>query len=88
MADQVGFKPTAVNPMGLSALIRNLGRDCTPDQYIREFVKNSIEACQRTGLANRKIVLDMNHGIANKSNIYKLSFIDNGDGMSLEQMNN
>ena len=88
MADQVGFKPTAVNPMGLSALIRNLGRDCTPDQYIREFVKNSIEACQRTGLANRKIVLDLNHGIANKSNIYKLSFIDNGDGMSLEQMNN
>jgi hypothetical protein len=88
MADQVGFKPTAVNPMGLSALIRNLGRDCTPDQYIREFVKNSIEACQRTGLPNRKIVLDMNHGIANKSNIYKLSFIDNGDGMSLEQMTN
>ena len=88
MADQVGFKPTAVNPMGLSALIRNLGRDCTPDQYIREFVKNSIEACQRTGLPNRKIVLDYNHGIANKSNIYKLSFIDNGDGMSLEQMSN
>jgi hypothetical protein len=88
MADQVGFKPTAVNPMGLSALIRNLGRDCTPDQYIREFVKNSIEACQRTGQPNRKIVLDYNHGIANKSNIYKLSFIDNGDGMSLEQMTN
>jgi hypothetical protein len=88
MADQIGFKPTAVNPMGLSALIRNLGRDCTPDQYIREFVKNSIEACQRTGQPNRKIVLDYNHGIANKSNIYKLSFIDNGDGMSLEQMTN
>ena len=88
MADQIGFKPTAVNPMGLSALIRNLGRDCTPDQYIREFVKNSIEACQRTKLPNRQIVLDYNHGIANKSNIYKLTFSDNGDGMSLEQMTN
>lgn len=88
MADQIGFKPTAVNPMGLSALIRNLGRDCAPDQYIREFVKNSIEACQRTGLAQRKIVLDYNHGIVNKSNIYKLTFTDNGDGMSLEQMTN
>jgi hypothetical protein len=88
MADQIGFKPTAVNPMGLSALIRNLGRDCTPDQYIREFVKNSIEACQRTGLEQRKIVLDYNHGIAAKSNIFKLTFLDNGDGMSLEQMTN
>jgi hypothetical protein len=88
MADQIGFKPTAVNPMGLSALIRNLGRDCTPDQYIREFVKNSIEACQRTGKPNRQIVLDYNHGIANKSNLFKLSFTDNGDGMSLEQMTN
>jgi len=88
MADQIGFKPTMVNPSGLSALIRNLGRDCTPDQYIREFVKNSIEACQRTGLSGRQIVLDYNHGIANKSGLYKLTFIDNGDGMSLDQMNN
>jgi Histidine kinase-, DNA gyrase B-, and HSP90-like ATPase len=86
--NKVGFKPTAVNPMGLSALIRNLGRDCTPDQFIREFVKNSIEACQRTGITEREIILDLNHGIAEKSGLFKLSFTDNGDGMTLEQMEN
>jgi len=88
MADEIGFRPTVVNPTGLSALIRNLGRDCTPDQFIREFVKNSLEACARTSLPNREVILDYNHGIAQKSGIYKLSFVDNGDGMTLEQMNN
>jgi hypothetical protein len=50
MADTIGFKPTSVNQQGLTALIRNLGRDCTPEQFMREFVQNSIEACVRTGL--------------------------------------
>jgi hypothetical protein len=55
--------------MGLLTLIRNLGFVCTPDQYIRDFVKNSIEVCERAGLPNRKIALDLIHGIANKINI-------------------
>ena len=88
MADAIGFKPTSVNVHGLTALIRNLGRDCTPDQFMREFVQNSIEACQRTRLEGRRVLIDYNHGIQAHSGIFKLSFTDNGDGMSLEQMTN
>ena len=88
MADAIGFKPTSVNVHGLTALIRNLGRDCTPDQFIREFVQNAIEACQRTGLPDRRVLIDYHQGIQAHSGIFKLSFTDNGDGMSLEQMNN
>jgi hypothetical protein len=88
MADSIGFKPTSVNVHGLTALIRNLGRDCTPDQFMREFVQNSIEACQRTGIDGQRVLIDYNQGIQAHSGIFKLSFTDNGDGMSLEQMNN
>lgn len=88
MADEIGFKPTSVNVNGLTALIRNLGRDCTPEQFMREFVQNSIEACQRTGLSDRRVLVDYNHGIQAHSGIFKMCFTDNGDGMSLEQMNN
>ena len=88
MADDIGFKPTGVNVHGLTALIRNLGKDCTPDQYIREFVKNAIEACQRTGQTDRQILIDFNPDIHQKSGLYKLAFTDNGDGMTLPQMEN
>ena len=88
MADTIGFKPTSVNQQGLTALIRNLGRDCTPEQFMREFVQNSIEACVRTGLPGRRVVVDYNHSIHTHSGMFKLCFTDNGDGMSLEQMNN
>jgi hypothetical protein len=88
MADSIGFKPTSVNVQGLTALIRNLGRDCTPEQFMREFVQNSIEACERTGLDDRHILIDYNHSIQKHSGIFKICFTDNGDGMTLEQMNN
>jgi len=88
MADDIGFKPTGVNIHGLTALIRNLGKDCTPDQYIREFVKNAIEACQRTGLSDRQILIDFNPDIHKKGGLYKLAFTDNGDGMTMAQMEN
>jgi hypothetical protein len=88
MSVDIGFKPTGVNIHGLTALIRNLGKDCTPDQYIREFVKNAIEACQRTGIADRQILIDFNPDIHKKGGLYKLAFTDNGDGMTLAQMEN
>lgn len=84
------FQATSVNPAGLTNLIRNLGRDCMPSQFIREFTKNAMEACQRTGLKDGKIVIDLNETIYNKTSphLYKISFTDNGDGMSEEQMIN
>lgn len=88
MADAIGFKPTSVNVHGLTALIRNLARDCTPEQFMREFVQNSIEACQRTKLDGRRVLIDYNPAIQKHSGIFKMCFTDNGDGMTLEQMNN
>ena len=80
--------PITVNPSGLTALINNLGRDCLPDQYLREFVKNSIEAIQRTEEKKGTILVDCNwpdwHYLDNKP--IKISFTDNGDGMSPQQM--
>ena len=82
----LAFKPTDVNHEGLTALIQNLGRDCPPSQYLREFLKNAIEACQRTSEKNYQIILDFNEDIYKETGYYKMSFIDNGDGMSDEQM--
>ena len=56
----INFLPTEVNPSGLTALIRNLGRDCHPTQFLREFAKNALEACQRTGERDCKVVVDYN----------------------------
>lgn len=82
------FEPTSVNPSGLTALIQNLGRDCSPTQFLREFTKNSIEACLRTGLHNRQIIVDFDEDLYRKAKLYKLSFIDNGDGMTEHEMLN
>lgn len=80
--------PTTVNPRGLSELIRNLGRDCLPTQFIREFTKNAFEACQRTGETGCKVIVDYDREVYEKSGgkAWKICFIDTGDGMSAAQM--
>jgi len=80
------FQATGVNSSGLTALIRNLARDCPPSQYLREFTKNSMEACERTKLTDREVVLDFNHAIYKTTGVFKLCLIDNGDGMTADQM--
>ncbi len=82
------FLATEVNPSGLTALIRNLGRDCHPTQFLREFTKNAIEACQRTGEKDRSVTVDFNEDLYSKLGIHKISFTDNGDGMTADQMIN
>lgn len=84
------FLPTEVNPSGLTNLIKNLGRDCHPTQFLREFTKNALEACQRTGEPNCKVVVDCNQQLSHNENfsLYKICFIDTGDGMTDKQMIN
>jgi hypothetical protein len=82
----MNFQPTLVNPQGLTALIHNLGRDCPPSQYLREFVKNSIEACQRTQNKRSHITIDFNSEVFESEGVYKISFTDDGDGMSPTEM--
>lgn len=80
------FLPTEVNPGGLTSLIRNLGRDCHPTQFLREFTKNAIEACQRSEEKKCKVVIDYNQQLNQRFDLYKICFIDTGDGMTGEQM--
>ncbi|MEZ5870753.1 MAG: ATP-binding protein [Nitratireductor sp.] len=79
------YLQTKVAEEGLTKLIQRLGRDCTPTQFVREYVMNSIEAVQRTNKEG-KIQVDANWYIYRNSSIYKLCFIDNGDGMFLDEM--
>lgn len=81
------FQPTSVNSSGLTALIQNLGRDCSPTQFIREFVQNGIEACLRNKSGKvKKVVIDYNERIYKKAEVFKISFMDTGDGMTPDQM--
>ncbi len=82
----MNFQPTLINPQGLTTLIRNLGRDCPPSQYLREFLKNSVEACQRTSLKRNHITIDFNHDVHEATGLYKISFTDDGDGMTPDEM--
>lgn len=78
--------PTAVNPGGLTQLINNLGRDCHPTQFVREFVRNGIEACQRTPSGGGRVTVDYDRQLAEENGVFKITFTDSGDGMSAEQM--
>ena len=78
--------PTKVDDAGLTQLIQRLGRDCTPSQFVREFTKNAIEAVQRTDSADKNILIDANWEMSNADGVHKISFTDNGDGMSADEM--
>ncbi len=76
---------TKVADYGLTQLIQKLGRDCTPTQFVREFVMNAIEAIQRTKIAGQ-ILVDVNWDFYKKYGLYKMCFIDTGDGMTCDEM--
>jgi hypothetical protein len=79
---------TSVAENGLTPLIRRLGRDCLPTQFVREYVRNSIEAIQRTNKPGN-ILIDVNWDYldADLTKNYKLSFTDTGDGMTGDEIN-
>lgn len=76
---------THVDSNGLTQLIQRLGRDCTPTQFVREFVQNSIEAVQRAKKPSQ-ILVDVNWDLYHQTGVHKISFVDNGDGMTPEEM--
>jgi len=73
-----------VNPHGFTKMLERLGRDCSPLQYVREYVQNSIEAIQRAECDDGQILIDANWDLNDSA--YKLSFTDNGIGMTWEEM--
>lgn len=69
-------------------LLDRLGSDCHPLQFLRELTQNSIEAIKRTEDSTAEIVWDvdwLSHELGD-GDTYKLCVMDNGDGMTPEEM--
>lgn len=76
---------TKVAETGITKLIQRYGRDCKPTQFVREYLMNSIEAIQRTKEPGT-IIVDVNWDIYNQISAHKISFLDTGDGMTMDEM--
>lgn len=83
------FEPIRMKKGAETRRIENQSRDCLPDQFIREFVKNSIQAIKRAKITDGKISVDVDwiHWDLDDNNPTYLAFIDNGIGMSPSDMN-
>ncbi|MDP8980052.1 MAG: ATP-binding protein [Acidobacteriota bacterium] len=67
-------------------LLDRLGEDCHPLQHLRELTTNSIEAILRTDGKTGEIVWDVDWITYDLETVYKLSIIDNGIGMTGDEM--
>lgn len=77
-------------------LLRRLGNDCPPMQEYRELTQNAIEAIQRVQELDRRagrpitkgeILWTVDWGRVAIDRVYKLCIVDNGVGMSPEELN-
>ncbi|HYE06703.1 MAG TPA: ATP-binding protein [Planctomycetota bacterium] len=69
-------------------LLDRLGEDCHPLQFLRELTQNAIEAIQKNG-GKGDIVWDVDwdlHALTQPTPVYKLCVMDNGCGMSGDEM--
>lgn len=82
--------PMKVFNMGF--LLDRLGTDCAPLQFIRELTVNAIQAIQaatsESGEYDGQIAWDFDPTYLGEAGVYKLAIIDNGIGMSGEEMVN
>ncbi len=75
--------PMSVAEIGF--LLDRLGQDCHPLQFLRELTQNSIEAIKHTDNPG-EIIWDVDWTYYDLTGIYKLSVVDNGIGMTGEEM--
>tara|TARA_Y100000590_G_scaffold418347_1_gene519045 strand:- start:496 stop:2331 length:1836 start_codon:yes stop_codon:yes gene_type:complete len=81
-----------VNQAGFSQMLRRMARDCPNNQWLREFVKNSLEAIEEyrkeSGNLSFKgeVIIDVDWHFYELTGYYKVSIIDNGIGMTPEEM--
>jgi hypothetical protein len=78
--DAQGERTLPMTVANSAFLLERLGQDCAPSQFIRELTQNSIE-----GNAT-EIVWDVDWILQTLEGQYKLSIIDNGQGMTGEEM--
>jgi len=84
----VHTKPLRVHNAGF--LLSRLAADCAPLQEYRELTQNSIEAILRLVKSGRQaegeILWDVDWIAAGQHRLYKLSIIDNGEGMTGQEL--
>jgi hypothetical protein len=79
----------AMRVANIAFLLDRLAADTPPNQQIRELTENAIEAIQRrqkTDGSEGIIRWDVDWDHLKRTGVYKLSVVDNGDGMTPEQM--
>ena len=76
------MKTLGMKVENIGFLIDRLGRDCAPDQYLRELTQNSIEAVIRSGRPDGRIVWDF----VEHNDVRKLCIADNGVGMAGDEL--
>src|ERR1051325_1607236 len=83
---------SATRPMtvaNIAFLLDRLAADTPPNQQIRELTENALEAIERrqkTDLSEGTIRWDVDWDNLKRTGQYKLSIVDNGDGMTSQQM--
>ncbi len=82
----VGSKTAALTVDNMTFMLERMGEDCSPLQYIRELTQNSIEAITKTPDNQGEIVWDCDWNLFDLDQVFKLSIIDNGVGMTGEEM--
>ena len=86
--------PSKVAPHGYTKMLVRFARECPKNQFIREYVKNGIQAIERhikqSGDHDFKgiVHVDTDNYFYDLENIkkYKITFIDNGIGMTGDEM--
>jgi hypothetical protein len=80
----------AMRVANIAFLLDRLAADTPPNQQIRELTQNAIEAIQRRHKSSDSgeglIRWDVDWDYLKRDGRYKLSIVDNGDGMAPEQM--
>jgi hypothetical protein len=84
------MKTRAMRVANIAFLLDRLAADTPPNQQIRELTENAIEAIQRRqkdGDAGEGLIRwDVDWDLLKRTQKYKLSVVDNGDGMTPGQM--
>jgi hypothetical protein len=83
-----GEKTLPLTVKNTGFLLDRLGEDCHPLQFLRELTQNAIEAINRAGERDGQVVWDVDWTQADfaERRVHKLCIIDNGDGMTGDEM--
>lgn len=72
----------------MTFMVDRLGKDCAPLQFVRELTQNAIESIQALPKKSGEIHWDVDWNRHTLTGTYKLCVIDNGIGMTGEEMKN